>query len=74
MFDVEEIKESIMLDNGKSMTETRVRNLKYRVPYAYGSELDITLHEIKLFPELWVNLFSINKESKNVNYLSNKGM
>jgi hypothetical protein len=74
LFQEESINESITVGNGKSMTATKVGSLKCRVIQVDGSELDITLHEVKYVPELWVNLFSINKALKNGHTLSNKGL
>jgi hypothetical protein len=53
LFNVEEIKEIIMVGNGKSVTATKVGSLKCRVIQLDGSGLDITLHEVKFFPKLW---------------------
>ena len=74
MFDVQDISESITVGNGKSMTATKVGSLKCRVIQVDGAELDIILHEVKFVPELWVNLFSINKALENGHKISNKGL
>jgi hypothetical protein len=60
--------------NGKSMTATKVGSLKCCIIQVDGSGLEITLHEVKYVPELWVNLFSINKALKKGYKLSNKGL
>ena len=39
-----------------------------------GSKFDVMLKEVKYVPELWVNLFSINKALKNGFKLSNDGI
>jgi hypothetical protein len=44
MCNVEKIKESIMVTNGKSMMATKVRSLKCRAHQLYASGIDITLH------------------------------
>jgi hypothetical protein len=74
LFKVENKNESITVDNGKSMMTTMVGRLQCCVIQVDGSDLDITLHEVKYVPELWVNLFSINKLLKNGHKLSNKGL
>jgi hypothetical protein len=74
LFKVERINESITVGNGKSMTATKVGSLKCRVIQVDGLELDITLYKAKYAPELWVNLFSINKALKNEDKVSNKGL
>jgi hypothetical protein len=61
MLNFEQIKESIMIGNGKSMMATKVGILKCQI---------IQLDEVKFVPELWVNLFSINKVLKNGYLLS----
>jgi hypothetical protein len=47
------------------MMATKVESLKCQVIQLDGHGLDITLHEVKFVPKLWVNLFSINKALKN---------
>jgi hypothetical protein len=39
-----------------------------------GSKFEVTLKEVKYVPELWVNLFSMNKALKNGFKLSNDGI
>jgi hypothetical protein len=65
LFNGEEIKDSITVGNGKSMMETKVGSLKFRVTQLDGSGLDITLHEVDFVTEIWVKLLIINKASKN---------
>ena len=72
--DVKAINEEITVGNGKSMVATKVGNLKCRVEQLDGSSLDVTLNEVKYVPDLWINLFSINKALKNGFNLSNKGI
>ena len=74
LFDTREINEEITIGNGKSMIAAKVGSLKCKVIQVDGSSLDVTLHEVKYVPELWVNLFSINKALKNGFSLSNKGV
>jgi hypothetical protein len=54
--------------------KVEVGSLKCCVIQVDGLELDITLHKVKYVPELWVNLFSVNKALKNGHKLSNKGL
>jgi hypothetical protein len=56
------------------MTATKVGDLKCKVIQLDGSSLDVTLYEVKYVPELWINLFSLNKVVKNGYTLSNKGL
>ena len=56
------------------MTAAKIGSLKCKVMQADASSLDVTLHEVKYVPELWVNLFSINKTLKRRFNLSNKGV
>jgi gag-polypeptide of LTR copia-type len=72
--DVKTINEEITVRNGKTMMNTKVGNLKCRVEQLDGSSLDVTLNEVKYVPDLWINLFSINKALKNGFNLSNKGI
>jgi hypothetical protein len=58
--------------NGKRMMASKVGSLKCCVIQVDRLEFDITLHKVKYVPELWVNLFSINKALKNGRNLSNK--
>ena len=74
LFDTREINEEITIGNGKSMIAAKVGSLKCKIIQVDGSSLDVTLHEVKYVPELWVNLFSINKALKNGFNLSNKGV
>jgi hypothetical protein len=55
------IKETITVGTSKNTMTTNVESMKYRVIQLDGSGLDITLHELKFVPELWVSLFSIKK-------------
>jgi hypothetical protein len=52
LFNIEEINESSTVGNGKSMTATKVGSLKCCTIPIDGSELDITLNEVKYVPEL----------------------
>jgi hypothetical protein len=47
LFNVERINESITVENSKSMITTKVGSLKCCVIQIDGTELDMTLHEVK---------------------------
>jgi hypothetical protein len=72
MFNVEEIKESITVYNGKSMMATKVGGLKFLIFQINGCGLYITHYEINFVPKLGVSLFIINKNLKNGCHLSDK--
>jgi hypothetical protein len=74
LMNVKEICDEITVGNGKTMTATKVGDLKCKVIQPDGSSLDVTLYEVKYVPELWMNLFSLNKALKNGYTLSNKGL
>ena len=62
---VRDINEEITIGNGHTMVATKIGDLKYEVNQINGSKFDVMLKEVKYVPELWVNLFSINKALKN---------
>jgi hypothetical protein len=64
----------ITVGNGKIMTATKIGSLKCRVIQLDGSKLDITFHEDKFVPKLWLSLFIVNKDLKNVYHLSNQSL
>jgi hypothetical protein len=74
LMNVKEICDEITVGNGKTMTATKVGDLKCKVIQLYGSSLNVTLYEVKYVPELWMNLFSPNKALKNGYTLNNKGL
>jgi hypothetical protein len=74
LINVEDIKESITVGNRNSMMATKVGNLKCRVIQLDGSGFDITLHEVKFVPKLWINLCIMNKGLKNGYHHSNQGL
>jgi hypothetical protein len=61
LFNIEEINESITVGNSKSMLATKVGSLKCRIIQVDGSGVDITLHEVKYVPELWINLLALTR-------------
>jgi hypothetical protein len=56
------------------MKAIKVGSLKCHVIHINGSSIDVILKEVKYAPELWVNLFRINKALKNGFDLNNKGL
>jgi hypothetical protein len=47
------------------MVVTKLGDQKCEVTQVNGSKFEVTLKEVKHVPELWVNLYSINKSLKN---------
>jgi gag-polypeptide of LTR copia-type/Zinc knuckle len=74
LMNVKEICDKITVGNGKTMTATKVGDLKCKVIQLDRSSLDVTLYWVKYVPELWMKLFSLNKALKNGYILSNKGL
>jgi hypothetical protein len=74
LINVKEICDKIIVGNGKTMTATKVGELKCKVIQLDRSSLDVTFSEVKYVPELWMNLFSLNKVLKNGYTLSKKGL
>jgi hypothetical protein len=66
--------EQITIGNGHTMVATKLGDLKYEVIQVNGSKFEDTLKELKYVPELWVNLFIINKILKNGFKLSDDGV
>jgi hypothetical protein len=72
MFNILDIDEKITVGNGEKMVATKVGSLRRRVIQVDGSTLDIVINDVKFLPELYANIFSINKALKNGFKLSNK--
>jgi hypothetical protein len=71
MFDVRNIDEKIRVGNGNLLVATKIGNIKLNVTQVNGTNFTITLQGIKFFPDLWVNLFSINQALKKGYSISN---
>ena len=71
---VRDINEEITIGNGHTIVATKLGDLKYEVTLVNSLKFDVILNLVKYVPELWVNLFSINKEFKNGFKLSNIGV
>ena len=65
LFDVKDVSERITVGNGKTMEATKIGSLRCNVEQVNGKTFQVVLQEVKFVPELWVNLFSINKALKN---------
>jgi hypothetical protein len=72
--DVVEIKQTIMIGNGKTLMATKMGTLHRTVFQEDGSSLDIELKDYKYVPDLHVNLFSITKSLSQGWKLSNDGV
>jgi hypothetical protein len=48
------------------MVTKKLGDLKFEVTQVNFSKLKVTLREVKHVPVLWVNVFSINKQLKNL--------
>jgi hypothetical protein len=66
--------EQIMIGNGHTMVATKLGDLKCEVTQVNGSKFEDTFKELKYVPDLWVNLFRINKALKNGFKLSGNGV
>jgi hypothetical protein len=61
LVNVKDINEDITIGNGHTMIASKIGDLKCEVLQVNGSKFEVTLIEVKYVPELWVNLFSVNK-------------
>lgn len=73
MFDVKEICEPAIIENGKWLTATKIGKLCRTAHQEDGSTLDLALLECKCVPDLQANLFSAIEALKNGWKTSNKG-
>jgi hypothetical protein len=74
MTDVVDIKQTIMIGNGKTLMATKMGTLHRTVFQEDGSSFDIELRDCKYVPDLHVNLFSITKSLGQGWRLSNDGV
>ena len=74
LFDTKEVSESITVGNGKTMEATKIGSLRCDVEQVNGKTFQVVLQDVKYVPELWVNLFSINKALKNGFKIGNEGI
>jgi hypothetical protein len=57
--------EQITIGNRHKIVVTKLGDLKCEVTQVNGSNFEVILKEVKHVPDLWVNLFRINKALKN---------
>jgi hypothetical protein len=74
LFDQKTISETITVGNGSTMMAEKVGKLRSCVLQCGGRKLEITLENVKFVPELWINLFSINKALTNGFMIGNDGV
>ena len=74
MTDVEEVKQTIMIGNGKTLMATKIGTLHRVVYQDDGSYITVQLKDYKYVPDLHVNLFSITKSLDQGWKLSNDGV
>ena len=60
MYDTKNINEEIIVGSGKTVTATMIGNWRGVVMQKTGNKKNIILENVKVVPELWVNLLSIN--------------
>lgn len=65
LFNTKVVSEKITVANGKNMEGIKIGKLGCDVKQRDGKSFQITPQEVKFVPELWINLFSINKALKN---------
>jgi hypothetical protein len=65
------INENIWVGNGNFLTATKIDSLKCRVIQIDGTTVHIILHHVKLVPDLWITLCSINQALKKGHPISN---
>jgi hypothetical protein len=63
-----------MVVNGKAMEATKVWSLRSNVEKLNFKTFRVMLQEVKFMPDLWVNLFSINKALKSGFKIWNEGI
>ena len=73
MFNVKVIGEPIKIGNGKSLTATKVGDIKMRLNGPKGVQ-EIVLKEVKYIPDSWVNLFSIPTALRRGYKIGNDGL
>ena len=64
LFDTNAISEKVTVGNGKTMEAIKIGSLKSDVVQKDGASFQIMI-EVKLFSDLWINVFTINKVLKN---------
>jgi hypothetical protein len=62
--EVKEINESIKIENGNSMKETKIGNLKCELTQIDDKRFTVTSDDVNYLPNLGINLFGLNKALK----------
>jgi hypothetical protein len=57
------ISDMITVGNVSTMKDEKVERLRSYVLQCDGSKFEITPENVKVIPDLWINLFGINKNS-----------
>ena len=73
VFDVKKVEIPVQMGNGKKVICHKMGKKKLTVIPKDGEEFTITLEDVLIIPELWINLFSIGKALERDWQLSNKG-
>ena len=74
MFDCRQIHSYLMISNGKHLFASRIGNKKVSIVQENGSTLYLILHDCMYIPDMYINLFSINKALGEGWKLSNHGL
>ena len=72
MFDVKNIDENIVVGSGKTVKATKIGKWRGVVMQKNGEKRNIVLEKVKVVPELWINLLSINHALANGWLIGNK--
>jgi hypothetical protein len=74
LFDKATISEMITVGNGSIVMAEKVGKLRSYGIQCYGRIFKITVENVKIVPEFWIILFSINKALMNVFMIGNEGV
>jgi hypothetical protein len=72
--EVREIDKIIKIGNGGTIRSCKTGNLKCEVTQLDGRKFVVTLNNVKYVPEIFSNLFSLNKALRNDNKWSNNNV
>jgi hypothetical protein len=73
LYNAKEMNENIVIGNGKTMRATTIGSLRRNMIQLDETTTEITIHNVKYVPELYVNLFRVNKALKKEFKISNQG-
>jgi hypothetical protein len=65
LFDQGTISEMITIGNGRKMKAEKAGKISSFILQCYERKFEIILENVKLVPDLWINLFRINKALMN---------